>query len=65
MDIIVSICFITDETIIGLTSFSHLLNALKSPVFTSEVNININKLIYLLSTLKTKLLDNKENKFIN
>jgi len=30
------------EVIEGLTSFNHLLNALKIPVFTSEVNIIIN-----------------------
>jgi len=29
------------ENIKGLTSFNHLLNALKIPVFTSEVNIII------------------------
>jgi len=46
MDIIVSAYDAKSEEIQGLTSFNHLINALKIPVLTSEVNININKLIY-------------------
>lgn len=40
MDIISSVYDPEFEKIKGRTSFNHLINALKLPVFTSEVNIN-------------------------
>jgi len=41
MNIISSMYDPAIEYIKGLTSFNHLINALKIPVFTSEVNIII------------------------
>jgi len=43
MNIISSMYDPAIEYIAGLTSFNHLLNALKIPVFTSEVNKIITK----------------------
>lgn len=42
MDIIMSAYNPEYEEVKGLSSFSHLINVLKSPVFNSEVNINFN-----------------------
>jgi len=40
MNLILSAYSPEEEEIIGLTSFNHLMNALKITVFTSEVNIH-------------------------
>jgi len=60
-NIILSIYDPEFEEIKGLTSFNHLLIALKIPVFTSEVNIIINYFIKSGVNTKFELKPNKSN----